>query len=104
MKVSINVNNNRVVGIDEENGTEYPDIPGVFATPPTAFLQDYVLEGGKLVYKPDETEVTGRVRGARRDKYPSITDQLDDLYHQGAFSEEMSAKIKKVKDDYPFPA
>jgi len=33
--------------------------------------------------------------------YPNIGDQLDDLYKQGAFSDEMAAKIKKVKDDIP---
>ncbi len=33
--------------------------------------------------------------------YPSIGDQLDDLYKQGAFSTEMAEKIKKVKDDIP---
>jgi len=35
--------------------------------------------------------------------YPEIGDQLDDLYHKGAFSDEMAAKIKKVKDDTPKP-
>ena len=33
--------------------------------------------------------------------YPKIGDQLDDLYHKGAFSDEMKAKLKKVKDDFP---
>ena len=33
--------------------------------------------------------------------YPDIGDQLDDLYHKGAFSDEMAAKLKKVKDDNP---
>ena len=36
--------------------------------------------------------------------YPNIGDQLDDLYKQGAFSDEMAAKIKKVKDDNPKPS
>tara|TARA_Y100001951_G_C11233077_1_gene235812 strand:- start:257 stop:556 length:300 start_codon:yes stop_codon:yes gene_type:complete len=40
---------------------------------------------------------------ARQPLYPEIGDQLDDLYHKGAFSDEMSAKIKKVKDDNPKP-
>ena len=39
----------------------------------------------------------------RKSNYPMIGDQLDDLYKQGAFSADMSAKIKKVKDDYPKP-
>ena len=37
----------------------------------------------------------------RRISYPSIGDQLDDLYHEGAFSAAMTAKIKKIKDDNP---
>ena len=36
--------------------------------------------------------------------YPDIGDQLDDLYKKGAFSDEMAAKIKKVKDDNPKPS
>ena len=38
---------------------------------------------------------------ARKPLYPDIGDQLDDLYHKGAFSADMAAKIKKVKDDNP---
>ena len=37
----------------------------------------------------------------RKPLYPEIGDQLDDLYKNGAFSDEMAAKIKKVKDDNP---
>ena len=37
----------------------------------------------------------------RASSYPDIGDQLDDLYHKGAFSDEMAAKLKKVKDDNP---
>ncbi len=37
----------------------------------------------------------------RKVSYPPIGDQLDDLYKQGAFSADMAAKIKKVKDDNP---
>ena len=39
----------------------------------------------------------------RRDQYPDIGDQLDDLYKQGAFSADMAAKLKKVKADNPKP-
>ena len=37
----------------------------------------------------------------RRFEYPSIGDQLDDLFHSGAFSSEMRAKLQAVKDKYP---
>jgi hypothetical protein len=40
----------------------------------------------------------------RRYNYPDIGDQLDDLYHSGAFSSDMAAKIKAVKDAYPKPS
>lgn len=37
----------------------------------------------------------------RKLAYPDIGDQLDDLFKQGRFSSDMSAKIQKVKDDIP---
>ena len=37
----------------------------------------------------------------RKPMYPDIGDQLDDLYHAGMFSDEMTAKIKIVKDKFP---
>ena len=37
----------------------------------------------------------------RKRKYPDIGDQLDDLYHAGVFSDEMAAKLKAVKDEFP---
>ena len=45
-----------------------------------------------------------RYKFERAGNYPPIGDQLDDLYKQGAFSDEMAAKIKKVKDDNPKPS
>ena len=39
----------------------------------------------------------------RRRTYPDIGDQLDDLYHKGAFSDDMAAKLKAVKDANPKP-
>jgi len=37
---------------------------------------------------------------SRKPEYPDIGDQLDDLYKAGAFSDDMTAKIKAVKDKY----
>jgi hypothetical protein len=37
----------------------------------------------------------------RTQEYPPIGDQLDDLFKQGAFSAEMTAKLQAVKDKYP---
>lgn len=39
----------------------------------------------------------------REEEYPKQGDQLDDLYRAGAFSPEMAAKIKAVKDKHPKP-
>ena len=37
----------------------------------------------------------------RKADYPDIGDQLDALYHAGAFPEDMAAKLKAVKDNFP---
>ena len=39
----------------------------------------------------------------RRRTYPSIGDQLDDFYREGAFSDEMAAQLQAVKDAHPKP-
>ena len=44
-----------------------------------------------------------KYKSDRKAAYPEIGDQLDDLYKQGAFSTDMAAKLKKVKDDNPKP-
>lgn len=44
-----------------------------------------------------------RYKFQRINDYPEIGDQLDDLFKQGAFSEEMTAKIQQVKTDHPKP-
>ena len=65
--------------------------------------------------KPTESELNAEVTRlenlfssqayarTRKSQYPPIGDQLDDLYKKGAFSDEMAAKLKKVKDDNPKP-
>ena len=37
----------------------------------------------------------------RREEFPDIREQLDDLFKAGAFSTEMTARIQAVKDRYP---
>ena len=54
--------------------------------------------------KKQEEYLKVKYKDDRRLAYPDIGDQLDDLYKQGAFSDEMAAKIKKVKDDNPKPS
>ena len=40
-------------------------------------------------------------RDNRKNEYPPIGDQLDDLFKAGAFSTEMTATLQAVKDKYP---
>ena len=54
--------------------------------------------------KEQEEELKVEYKDDRKRAYPEIGDQLDDLYKKGAFSDEMAAKIKKVKDDNPKPS
>ena len=44
-----------------------------------------------------------KYKSDRKVAYGEPGDQLDDLYKQGAFSTDMAAKLKKVKDDNPKP-
>ena len=67
-------------------------------TPPTEEEIQTKLTELKAEYASQEYART------RRPLYPDIGDQLDDLYKQGVFSDEMAAKIKKVKDDNPKPS
>ena len=64
-------------------------------TPPTQKEID-----AELVRMNTEWDANEYARN-RQPLYPAIGDQLDDLYHKGAFSAEMIAKLKKVKDDNP---
>ena len=49
----------------------------------------------------EEEQHQKTVRQKRIRDYPSIGDQLDDLFKKGAFSNEMAATIKAVKDANP---
>ena len=62
-----------------------------------------VLDDAEEKRKDDEWK-TIKYRDERRSQYPDIGDQLDDLYKKGAFSDDMAAKIKAVKDNNPKPS
>ena len=56
--------------------------------------------------KPTEDEITAEIirldySRKRESEYPSIVDQLDDLYHNGI--DGWKATIKTTKDKYPKP-
>jgi hypothetical protein len=42
-----------------------------------------------------------KYREQRAAEYPSIGDQLDALFHAGAFPADMAARLQAVKDKYP---
>jgi hypothetical protein len=65
--------------------------------PTKKFLED------ELKKQQDAHDAQAYAR-TRAPLYPAIGDQLDDLYKKGAFSDEMAAKLKKVKDDNPKPS
>jgi len=44
------------------------------------------------------------VTHARAAAYPSIGDQLDALFHHGAFPDDMAATLQAVKTSHPKPA
>jgi len=63
--------------------------------------------------KPTEEEIQAEIERLRAEhertqyqrqrapEYPSITEQLDALFHAGVFPPEMAAQIQAVKDKYP---
>ena len=53
--------------------------------------------------KEQEEELKVKYKDDRKKAYPDIGDQLDALYHAGAFPKEMADKIKAVKDANPKP-
>ena len=75
------------------------------------WLEKPVSKGGQK--KPTEDEIAAKILELRAEyerteyqrqrapEYPSITDQLDALFHAGVFPPEMAAQIQAVKDKYP---
>jgi hypothetical protein len=86
------------------NGDKYDGL--IWNEPP-------VWEGGQK--KPTKAEVEAEVarlqaeydakeyQRQRKPEYPSITDQLDALFHAGVFPPEMAEQIQAIKDKYPKP-
>ena len=76
------------VTCDDDEGVK--DIDGNLLTIDQSKVDAARVELSKLDY------IKNRV-----DSYPYIGDQLDDLFHKGAFSTEMTAKLQAVKDAHP---
>lgn len=69
---------------------------------------EWVYDGPIIYNELPEGETVSVIQSAppdyislRKLDYPSIGDQLDDLFRSGFFSDEMRAKIQAVKVKYP---
>lgn len=64
----------------------------------------YDADGNEVAYDNDAVEALVASKAYidnRASEYPSIGDQLDALFHAGAFPDDMAATIQAVKDKYP---
>tara|TARA_B100000287_G_C20155297_1_gene591880 strand:- start:47 stop:379 length:333 start_codon:yes stop_codon:yes gene_type:complete len=101
--------NNQVLGYSTERKTEKcvetdQLVPNITAIQKLYYINNkfVVKESKELQEELDQWNYNSYARD-RIKEYPTITEQLDDLFHQGAFSKEMTAKIQKVKDEFPKP-
>ena len=78
-------------------GNDYEGLNWLSTDVPKPSLKELEVEDERL----HQVWLNVEYQRQRAPEYPSIGDQLDDLYHSGAFSEEMRAKIQAVKDKYP---
>jgi hypothetical protein len=72
---------------------------------------EWVMQGDKLTWlesgtAPTESDITAEMarieyQSKRAAEYPSVVDQLDDIYHNGI--DAWKATIKTTKDKYPKP-
>jgi hypothetical protein len=91
-----NPNTKLLIRGDVEELTDLSIVQSNGKTP--SFTWDEVLtKEAELLSEYDAQEYARN----RQPLYPAIGDQLDDLYHAGVFSAEMTATLKKVKDDNP---
>jgi hypothetical protein len=80
-------------------GERYEDIEWMEVDIACPSEQEILAEVAKIQAEYDAIEY----RSLRAKAYPTIGDQLDDLFKSGAFSTEMAELIQSVKDQYPKP-
>jgi len=78
-------------------GDEYEGIQWLDKTQTMPTREEIRLEIQRLEAQAIDTEY----QRLRAREYPSIGDQLDALFHAGAFPPEMAAKIQAIKDKFP---
>lgn len=62
---------------------------------------DYPYSPIGFIYENGAFTDTVSYKDKRKASYPSIGDQLDDLFKQGLFSPEMATLINATKNKYP---
>ena len=87
--------NNKVVQLEKSEFTVSSGLTWMDA--PKDCAVGWSLKDGVLIAPEPEPELTYAEK--RRLEYPSIADQLDEIYHNGVDS--WKAIIKQTKDKYP---
>ena len=82
---------------------EAVEVDGVMIARNTGVLKEVDEEGDAQKLADYQLIKYGFQRSSADGGYPDIGDQLDDLFHKGAFSDEMAAKIQSIKDKFPKP-
>lgn len=81
------------------NGDDYEGLEWLDGTQTKPTEDEIAQEIARLKVEHERTEYQRQ----RAPEYPSITDQLDALFHAGVFPPEMAAQIQAIKDKYPKP-
>jgi len=104
LKYGFEIISQSVTDINEENWLSYVKFKdgfddngfGIPCDPPMTWndLKPFITESIKIINNKN-------INSLRLNEYPLISEQLDDLYHQGVFSPEMTSRIRAVKEKYP---
>ena len=81
------------------NGDDYDGLEWVDETQSKPTEDEIAQEIERLKAEHELTQYQRQ----RKPEYPSITDQLDALFHAGVFPPEMAEQIQAIKDKYPKP-
>ena len=94
------VESGNVVSMIEWDGiSEHPDSSKAILADDNAYVGGtYDGSSFSAAAQPADERTYAEKREAA---YPKIGDQLDDLFHNGVFSDEMTTILQNVKDTYP---